>query len=56
MQDQPINEVSPHTPRPEPIPFALKEFGNIPPDSVSAWVAVNKERFRKNCHGRYKNY
>jgi len=47
MQDQLINEVSLHAPRPEPIPFGLREFGNIPPNSVSAWVAVREKDLGK---------
>lgn len=42
MQDQPaISELGlPQATQTESIPRALKEFGNFPPKSVSAWVAV----------------
>lgn len=48
MQDQSsVIETSPATIQKKTIPFALKEFGNVPPKSVSAWVAVHEKNLGK---------
>jgi len=48
MQDQPAaGEIIPPPVKSERIPFALKEFGNIPLNSVSAWVAVSERNLGK---------
>ena len=48
MQDQlTTDEIIPPPVKSECIPFALKEFGNIPLNSVSAWVAVSERNLGK---------